>query len=538
LRPGWNRLPLLAKLGRWLYDHAHVAAISAVGAQLIMRERILAATSAICAGVLAAALALHLQPTSAIPWDAVFLSLAVTGFIAFIAVRRYLSTRDLLDPLVLFSAALVYYFGLHTLWMTNPAHLVQLKQQFFHPFVSGIVPSIALLGLGYVLLVAGFALVHTPEHTRAVSREYAPRVLAIVFVIGMGGYVAAASAGAYAKGQNSATAVHNLLTFATIGFFAVVALIVCTCQHYRTGQRRSKYWRLMWVMLIVQLAFSFGAGEKRVAFIAFFAWLAALNYSRSLLQPKLVTAVAAVALFVVTPVIQSTRPLGIVTQASLSGVASTESTIPSRVLGYFTNFPDEALSGFDILNNRTFGAESLATAYLYTPTLAAYRHGAEWGHAITDVIPRFLLPNKTQFNPSLVFSEMYAGESASAGFGLTISPTLPGDFYMNFGWPGILAGMFVVGLILGWLRTVRGRFLNAGVTIYVAGMIAIVLVEQPVNSIGTAMLSQFIATGGAFLVLRVLAFLSPAASPSAHRRRGLEFQDPPRHAPGLPPYHP
>jgi hypothetical protein len=294
----------------------------------------------------------------------------------------------------------------------------------------------------------------------------------------------------------------------------------------------------MWVMLIVQLAFSFGAGEKRVAFIAFFAWLAALNYSRSLLQPKLVTAVAAVALFVVTPVIQSTRPLGIVTQASLSGVASTESTIPSRVLGYFTNFPDEALSGFDILNNRTFGAESLATAYLYTPTLAAYRHGAEWGHAITDVIPRFLLPNKTQFNPSLVFSEMYAGESASAGFGLTISPTLPGDFYMNFGWPGILAGMFVVGLILGWLRTVRGRFLNAGVTIYVAGMIAIVLVEQPVNSIGTAMLSQFIATGGAFLVLRVLAFLSPAASPSAHRRRGLEFQDPPRHAPGLPPYHP
>jgi hypothetical protein len=442
--------------------------------------------------------------------NAILMALTVSAvMLAAVVVRYVRADRDLLDPLIVFSASLIFYFGLHTLWLAT--HVEQTQGDIAFPFSAGLGPSLALLGAGYILLLVGFSLPHPAR--RALPRPrawYSPGTLVVVFAIGMAGNLAAGASGGFAKTTNLGQAASNVLIYKTLGFIAVVALVICACQHYSLRDRQNAYRWIMWIMLATLIIFALSVAEKKIAFSAIFAWAASRNYVYSHIRPRQIFIVIVVALFVITPIIQASRSAealrAVGNQSGLGSVQTTSSTIPQRIKSYFVNFPAEALSGFDIINRRTNGSESLALAYLYTPSQQSFGYGRHWPDIVTSLIPHFIWPSKPVHDDTKQFSVAYGGESSYSGNGLTLAPTLPGDFYTNFGWLGILAGMFVFGVILKVVANAFWRYSSSvGVTIYVSSMLALVLVEQATADVGSTMLLQLLAAALTFGLLRLLA---------------------------------
>lgn len=357
------------------------------------------------------------------------------------------------------------------------------------------------------MLVLAF---HVPRERRPTRQSlgvwYSRGSLTVVFLVGMAGYAAAASSGAYfIKAGESYS---NQLIYKTLGFTAVVAFVVCACQHYLLRKRRTPYGTAMWLMLAVLVTLGMSVGQKGLAFTAIFAWVACRNYTRGYLGLRAIVVAAALGLFVVTPIIQLARvnqsgqygPGG----GSATRVQHAAETIPSRIERYLTGLPDTALAGFDIINRRTDGSEAFALAYRYTPSVRGYMLGEHWPEIFISLIPHYLWPNKPTYNEGEQFSVIYAGRTRASGAGLAVAPTLPGNLYVNFGWPGVLVGMFVLGLLLRVIANARAVLApTVGVAVYLASMLALVLVEQGVENIGANVLLQLLSTALAFGLLRL-----------------------------------
>ena len=426
--------------------------------------------------------------------------------ISAVVIVRYRRTEgDLLDPLIVISASLGWYFGIHTFWLV--AHAAHEQTAFAYSFMTALAPSLALLCLGYAMLVVGFCLPRAAHHTDVSLRFwYSRRALIIVFAIGMAGYTAAAASGAYSKGAVESAS--NLAIYKTLGFTAIVAFVVCACQHYMLHKQNTTYRVTMWVMFVVLLIFAASVAQKAVAFTTIFAWIACRHYAGAHVRLRSVLVIAVLGLFVITPIIQMSRSgqaaRAIGDQSTTASVGLTAASVPQRVQTYLLGLPSTALSGFDIINDRTNGSESLALAYRYTPAYRPYLLGEHWVTILTALIPHYIWPSKPVYAETEQFSIIYAGEGRNTGAGLSVAPTFPGNLYVNFSWPGILAGMFVLGLGLKIVANVRAAYPQPiGVAVYVAAMLAMILLEQDAEDIGSTILLHLLAAAVAFRLLRL-----------------------------------
>jgi hypothetical protein len=79
----------------------------------------------------------------------------------------------------------------------------------------------------------------------------------------------------------------------------------------------------------------------------------------------------------------------------------------------------------------------------------AYQHGYTLIPLLTAFIPRIIWPDKL---------DVQTGELVNTEFHVTgdnvtyISPSYIGELYWNFGWPGALLGMVLLGAIMGWIN--------------------------------------------------------------------------------------
>ena len=62
------------------------------------------------------------------------------------------------------------------------------------------------------------------------------------------------------------------------------------------------------------------------------------------------------------------------------------------------------------------------------------------------MIPRFIYPNKSDMNITHWTAHRY-GELSPNDEVTNVAPTYMGEFYMNFGFSGVLFGMFFVGML-------------------------------------------------------------------------------------------
>jgi hypothetical protein len=80
-----------------------------------------------------------------------------------------------------------------------------------------------------------------------------------------------------------------------------------------------------------------------------------------------------------------------------------------------------------------------------TPSVAPFQHGKTLGVFFLAFVPRVLWPGKPTITVGAYITEAYG-----AGYGANTStaPTQLGEFYMNFGYAGIIGGMLLYGLLL------------------------------------------------------------------------------------------
>jgi hypothetical protein len=103
-----------------------------------------------------------------------------------------------------------------------------------------------------------------------------------------------------------------------------------------------------------------------------------------------------------------------------------------------------------------------------------YQHGHTLSPVLTAFIPRILWPDKPDVQTGLLLNEQFHIAEAV----VYLSPSHLGELYWNFGWPGALIGMLLLGALLGWINslcdlsmvTSVSRVLILAITIFEAGV--------------------------------------------------------------------
>jgi hypothetical protein len=100
-----------------------------------------------------------------------------------------------------------------------------------------------------------------------------------------------------------------------------------------------------------------------------------------------------------------------------------------------------------------------------------YQHGATLAPLLTAFIPRILWPDKPDVQTGLLLNEQFRIAEAV----VYLSPSHLGELYWNFGWPGALIGMLLIGLLLGWINSLCD--LSTGVSVTRLMILAITVFE-------------------------------------------------------------
>jgi hypothetical protein len=90
----------------------------------------------------------------------------------------------------------------------------------------------------------------------------------------------------------------------------------------------------------------------------------------------------------------------------------------------------------------------------HVPSSLPYQYGKTAGALLLKPIPRTILPSKP-LGASGLFTREFYPDAFDAGFATIVSAQT--EFYMNFGWVGVVLGMALLGRCSGWLYGLSAR---------------------------------------------------------------------------------
>jgi hypothetical protein len=137
-----------------------------------------------------------------------------------------------------------------------------------------------------------------------------------------------------------------------------------------------------------------------------------------------------------------------------------------------------------------------------------FQHGATMTPLLATFIPRFIWTDKPDVATGRVVNKAFHVTEAEYS-DTYISPSIPGELYWNFGWPGICIGMGIIGAAVGYL----GQRYNLARAKTVTGLLVIVLtIKQVVVSLEGTFSPEYVVwfrSLGAVAVLHWLFARSP-----------------------------
>ncbi len=84
-----------------------------------------------------------------------------------------------------------------------------------------------------------------------------------------------------------------------------------------------------------------------------------------------------------------------------------------------------------------------------TPEVVPYQHGKLYSYMLITLIPRFIWPEKPTFNEANQFFQLSYGFARARDLEYTsMAVGIMAEAYINFGWPGIVGMMFLMGVFL------------------------------------------------------------------------------------------
>jgi hypothetical protein len=96
--------------------------------------------------------------------------------------------------------------------------------------------------------------------------------------------------------------------------------------------------------------------------------------------------------------------------------------------------------------------EAAPAAFIYGE-VATYglQYGSTLSYLGIGLVPRVLWPDKPAVNTGRWFDTYIAHNAPEGDAGNCLSQTPAGELYWNFGWPGVVSGMLLLGVLVGWL---------------------------------------------------------------------------------------
>jgi len=415
----------------------------------------------------------------------VWLLLVVAAFPLFRAYAR--GRLDLFEPITGICVMYVVYFGV--------AAVHQLNTPFKEGRLSiniedGVEVALLYAVLALVALQVGYGVagraVRSVGWPAPVRRERWGRVFWVavgVYATGLGARVYGVYRGFHIRFAASQTygqfsGVDILYDY--LGFLSTLGFILMAAYSF-VAPRQLAARVLAWgAMLPIEVFFAFLGGPKEYFVPLLIAPLICYHYGRRAVSVSKALIPASLLGLVVFPVMTSYRLLdpSYLRRVSLwDGVNYAIGGIWDVVSQF--RLLEYAWWGLELVLERLDGIYTLTGVLLNVPDTLEY----QWGKTITIglwlLIPTFIWEGKYDYLVTVInWGEQIFGVPAGGG---GISITQPGELFLNFGTPGVLFGMFLLGATFRVLhRTLVGHRRFFGIVIYAILWPIIVIPEYPI----------------------------------------------------------
>lgn len=221
--------------------------------------------------------------------------------------------------------------------------------------------------------------------------------------------------------------------------------------------------------------------------------------------------IAAAALFVVLafPVLQAYR--SVVHQSDRSSRAQTAQHLGEAIEKSLQN-TDKVNTGRDRAQTfieRTGVKHSVEIIVDGTAAGVAFQRGATFAPIVAAFVPRVFWPDKPNVETGkLIVKEFHISDSED----LNYSPTHIGELYWNFGWPGVLIGMTVIGCLFGVVGARTSMLEVKSVTRLLVAMVTIKLLILEFEGVFAAAYVVWLRSLAAIAILHAIFARNPASA--------------------------
>jgi len=342
-------------------------------------------------------------------------------------------------------------------------------------FISGGELAILLTSLCFSLgyaLVAGTA----PAGVRGwMSRDWSPRAIAIMGIVF---WVCGFALSLMFIGGNDFR--HATTTgFAMFGGFAGVAVLftyllpigdMCLIYLYLMRRSRAALTGLV-LMFGCEFALGFLSSAKEFAFRGIVLLLIGVLFLKGRLPVRGLLIGLLIALLTFSFFQDMRTQVTRQGRMDLGAVFERLSSDPLRTFGSDNSVGTRFERGADYLASRGNLKSSVELAVAKTGEKAAFQNGRTLVPVIYSFVPRAWMPEKADTNVGLLFNREFSVSSVRTVY---IAAGQNGELYWNFGWPGVVIGMLLMGALMGAMSVVLDlertvtlpRFLLLMLTVY------------------------------------------------------------------------
>jgi hypothetical protein len=360
--------------------------------------------------------------------------------------------RALENPVAYYAAiSFVYFIGASLVWLGAPqGNLAFLNQDDIANALLVVSLALAAVWCGYALVTAlarPAARKGLPQASTLPPRHLVVAV-AVIGLLARGIQIASGSFGYLTNTQAESIAPGPLdQVVATIGFGVELAVVMAAIRVFGTSDRSRQSFDLwlLTALVVAEVTVGFLSGFKGFIIPALIPGLIVLGRYRRRVPRK---AVLAVCLFLVAfiPLNLNYRDL-----AQQGGNARPATSLALTTLteapGQVGSFPAMLV---EWASERLRQIDNIAVIVRDTPSPRPSPPGRELiTDPILNLVPRALVPDKPLLDKGREFAQVYFGQPSSIRS--SIGATQIGDLYRRFLLPGVVLGMFAIGVVLALL---------------------------------------------------------------------------------------
>lgn len=352
----------------------------------------------------------------------------------------------------------------------------ELLNPSLHGNYAPLVHALQYVMLGMVAFWLGCSLIHSKEILGTAKANDPPARANLILPAGVALYAVSFATKLYmlshhlysyiasgrAYNQNLAAA-QVLMSLANLGTYALI--ILCIEKYWHPGDRVCS--RVFWIVFCSECFWGFISGMKELLFVNFvyIAIISSLT-QRRFRKGWILAALVGVTLFY--PISNRYRDL---VGRNGTGIASFSAALGMMNQALNTNNVSvsgsggQSQKGWKSTLTRMDLLQSVGLLMSLGPKSSALRGEERWWMVpYYPFIPRFIWNSKPVLNKGQRFST-----ALGYGAGTSTAVTYPGELYVTYGLPGLLAGMFLLGTVAQWLANgVKGLLNKRDLFVYAA----------------------------------------------------------------------